>query len=314
MNKVKLQGNLIIGFVNILFAFNLIITKSLLHQGNEISPEGLTLGRILFACVAFWITSLFTKKEKVEKKDLYRLIFCGILGIAFNQALFLGGLNKSFPVDASILTTCTPMMVMILAFFILKEPITWKKAGGVIIGSVGVYLLIFSGDQDYAQVGGNLKGNLMILGSGLSYAIYLVIAKPLTLKYSAVTIMKWMYLFSAIFLFPIDYQYLIHAKAFTAPFQTSTLLSLIFICIFATYLTYLLIPMGLKRIRPTTVSMHNFLQPLITSFFAVFIGQDSFTWEKIGSALFVFGGVYLVTISKSRADELAEKEKLTTHL
>ncbi len=306
MNKIKLEGHLIIAFVNVLFAFNMIISKSLLL--HEISDKGLTLARALFACVAFWITSLFTKKEKVDAKDLFMLFICGMLGIAINQALFISGLNKTSPVDASILVTCTPMFVMIFAFFILREPISWKKAGGVIIGATGAILLILSGN--HANAGdGNALGNFLVIASGFTYAIYLVIVKPLTQKYSAVTIMKWMFLFSAIVLFPLDYKDLIYAPAFIIP-QTNVMLQIAYVLFAATFITYLLIPMALKRIRPTTVSMYNYLQPIIATYAAIIIGQDTFSWKKAGSALLVFLGVYLVTISKSRADELEEKKKL----
>ncbi len=307
MNKTKLQGHLIIAFVNILFAINMIISKSLLH--DEISPEGLTLARILFACTAFWITSLFVKKEKVDKKDLFMLFLCGMLGIAINQALFIEGLNTTSPVDASILVTCTPMFVMVFAFFLLKEPITWKKAGGVIIGATGAILLILTGHHVDTR-DGSLNGNLMVIASGFSYALYLVIAKPLTLKYSAVTIMKWMFLFSAIVLTPFNFQYLKNAPVLSSGevphYHGLLLLAYVLFC--ATYITYLLIPIALKKIRPTTVSMYNYLQPIVAALIAVLIGQDSFTWEKLGSAVMVFFGVYLVTISKSRAD--VEKESL----
>ena len=300
MNKIKLQGHLIIAFVNILFAANMIISKSLLH--DEISPEGLTLARTLFACAAFWITSLFLKKEKVDKKDLLMLFFCGMLGIAINQALFIEGLSCTSAVDASILVTCTPMFVMVFAFFLLKEPITWKKAGGVIIGATGAILLILTGHHEDAG-DSSIHGNLMVILSGFSYALYLVIAKPLTLKYSAVTIMKWMFLFSAIVLIPFDYQHLIDSPVLSGgSLHHQGLLQLVYVMFCATYITYLLIPIALKKIRPTTVSMYNYLQPIIAAFIAIIIGQDTFEWEKLGAAFLVFFGVYLVTISKSRAD------------
>ncbi len=300
MDKIKLQGHLIIAFVNVLFAINMVISKYLLH--DEISPEGLTLARILFACSAFWITSLFVKREKVDKKDLLTLFICGMLGIAINQALFIEGLNSTSPVDASILITCTPMFVMAFAFFLLKEPITWKKAGGVLIGATGAILLILTGHHSVTR-DSSLNGNLMVIASGFTYALYLVIAKPLTLKYSAVTIMKWMFLFSALVLAPFNYKYLIDSPVLSGGIQHQHgLLLLAYVLFFATYITYLLIPIALKKIRPTTISMYNYLQPIVAAFIAISIGQDTFEWEKIGAALMIFFGVYLVTISKSRAD------------
>lgn len=304
MNKVKLQGHLIIAFVNILFALNMIISKSLLPR--HISPEGLTLSRMVFACVAFWITSLFVKKEKVEKKDLFLLFICGMCGIAINQGAFIIGLNSTSPVDASILVTSTPMFVMILAFFLLKEPITFKKAGGVVTGALGAILLILSSQQG-GQSSSSTFGDFMVLVSGFSYSIYLVIVKPITQKYSAVTVMKWMFLFSTIVLLPFNYKAVISAPVFQAPFHTDALLRIFYVLFCATFLTYMLIPMALKRIRPTTVSMYNYLQPVVASLVASFIGQDVLTWQKIGSAMLIFLGVYLVTVSKSRQEMIREE-------
>ena len=306
MNRTKFEGHLIIATVSIIFGLNMVASKMLLP--NDISPEGLTLARILFACIAFWITSLFTRKEKVEKKDIGMLFTCAVTGIVLNQGSFLKGLSSTSPVDASVLTTCSPMFVIVLAFFFLKEPITLKKAGGVLIGASGAIFLILSGHHhsggDHAS---SLSGNLLIITGGFMYAIYLTIAKPLTLKYSSITIMKWMFLFSTLIIFPFYYDNLIATPAFKEPYNTNAILCIFFVLFGATYLTYMLLPMALKRIRPTTISMYNYLQPLVASLVATIMGQDTITWEKVVSAALIFTGVYLVAISKSRADMEAEK-------
>ncbi len=307
MNKVKLQGHLIILLVNILFGLNLVITKAVFP--NSISPEGLTLARALFACIAFWITSLFVKKEKVAKKEKGLLVLCGITGIALNQGFFLKGLSLTSSVEASILATCTPMFVIVLALIFLKEPITWKKASGVLVGASGAVLLVSSG-ADINSQGSNLAGNLLIILSSLSYAIYLVLVKPLTLKYSSVTIMKWMFLFALPVLVPLDWTALINAPAFIQPFHPRVLWMIAFILVCGTYLTFLMIPMALKRIRPTTVSMYNYVQPTVAAIVAATTGSDHLNWQKGISVLLIFSGVYLVTISKSREQvEAEEREK-----
>ncbi len=307
MTKEKLHGHIIILIVNIIFALNMSVSKSLLP--DHISPMGLTLSRILFGCIAFWITSLFVPHEKVGKKDLFLLFICGMCGLALNQGIFIAGLNITSPVDASILVTCTPLIVMILAFFILKEPITWKKAGGVVMGATGAIFLVLSGEHGEQNSSSGL-GNFLIICSGLSYSIYLVIAKPLTQKYSAVTMMKWMFLYSTIVLLPFGYTDLLQAPVYKAPYQANLLLEVFYVLFGATFITYLLIPMALKRIRPTTVSMYNYVQPIIASIVATLIGQDTITAEKIFSSILIFTGVYFVTVSKSRA-QMEEEERKT---
>ncbi len=309
MNNEKLKGHILILIANVLFAINMPISKYLLPA--HLLPEALTIMRITFACVLFWVTSLFVKYEKVPLKDLGILFVCALLGIAFNQGLFIYGLNITSPVDASIIAIGVPIYVMLLAAVILKEPITRMKAFGVLLGVAGALMLVMQSSASSGQVS-SLRGNLMIITSGFSYSIYLVISKPITLRYSAVTIMKWMFLFAAMVLLPFMYQHVLDSPAFNhTGIDSKEIWAIAFVLFGATYIPYLLIPMSLKRIRPTTVSMYNYAQPIIASFIAVAVGQDTFTADKLLSASLVFVGVYLVTQSKSKADMDREKEETT---
>ena len=193
LNKEKLKGHILILITNILFAINMPISKYLLP--THVQPEGLTIMRMSSACLLFWVTSLFMKREKVTMKDLSMLFVCALCGVGFNQGLFIVGLNRTSPVDASIIATAVPIFVMLLAAVILKEPITKMKAFGVLLGCTGGISLILASTHATGQIS-SLDGNLMIITSGIIYSIYLVLSKPLSLRYSAVTMMKWMFLFS----------------------------------------------------------------------------------------------------------------------
>ena len=307
MTKEKYTGHVLILIVNILFAINITISKSLLP--DQISPEGLTLLRMLFASVMFWITSLFTTREHVTRKDLGLLFLCSMTGIALNQGLFLFGLSQTSPIDASIISTASPIFVMVLAAIVLNEPITRLKAFGVMLGATGAIALILSSIQ-VATGQSNMFGNLLCITSSFSYSIYLVIAKPITQRYSSVTMMKWMFLFAAIVISPFTYQNLLETPAFHGTISFQNIASILYVLIGATFIPYLLIPMSLKRIRPTTMSMYNYIQPMGASTIAIIIGQDTFSIVKLIAAAFVFGGVYMVTQSKSREDiEKAKEEK-----
>lgn len=309
LNPEKLKGHLLILTANILFAINMPVSKYLLPL--HVSPEALTIMRMAFACVMFWITSLFVPNEKVTLKDLGQLFICALCGVGFNQGLFIWGLNTTSPVDASIIATAVPIFVMILAALILKEPITRQKAMGVLVGIAGAVSLILQSTHHTGQ-SSSLGGNLMITFSGFIYSIYLVLSKPLTLKYSAVTMMKWMFLFSTLSVMPFTVSHVLDAPVFHHPTPDFQELSAVFFVLFgATFVPYLLIPMSLRRIRPTTVSMYNYVQPIIASLIAVCIGQDRFSLWKILSAVLVFVGVYLVTQSKSR-DDIEKETSLNT--
>lgn len=297
----KQQGHLIMLLVMSIFGLNIPINKFLYAEGL-LSPMAMTLLRMSFATAAFWLVSLFTKRERVEKRDLLILCIGGLSGMLINQSLFAIGLGQTSSVDASIITTSGPLFAMILAAIILKEPITFQKAGGVVIGGAGAIFLVYTSSAVVnSGEGSALFGDLSVLGAQLFYSFYLVITRPLSTKYSPITMMKWMFLFAAIVDLPIGYKYVMEAPLFQ---QTDLIpfLCLAFALVGATFITYMLIPLAQRRIRPTTISMYNNLQPLIASAVAISVGMDKFTIEKLIAATFIFGGVYLVTMSKSKAD------------
>jgi drug/metabolite transporter (DMT)-like permease len=300
MNKTKLQGHAAMLVASIIFGANFSITKHLMP--HWMSPWALTFSRFVFAAIAFWTLSLFVRKEKVSRKDMFTLLLGSMLGVGFNQVLFIFGLQYTSPTDASIVGTVMPIMAMVISFFLLKEPITFKKAGGVFLGLFGVLCVILtanasSGVSSPAPVLGDLFCTL----SCLMYAFFLVVTRDVSKRYSPVTIMKWMFLFSTIFAFPFGYKDLITANLF-ANGSADEWMSYGYLLVGATFITYLLMPMAQKRIRPTTIGMYNYVQPLIASVIAISVGQDRFTWIKPVAAVLIFAGVYFVTTSKSRED------------
>lgn len=302
----KKIGHLAMLTASVIFALNVPITKSLIPEW--VAPPAMTTLRIVFATVMFWLVSFFQKKEKVALKDFPVIFFGSFFGMAFNQMMFIIGLSKTSPIDSSIIATLSPVMVMLISAAVLREPITAKKAIGVIIGALGAILIIVT--QTHVGVkSSSWVGNLFCLISAASYAIYLVITKPVTMKYTPVTLLKWMFLFSTFMIVPFTYQDVVSAKVF-AVYNESAIIRVVYVLFFATFISYFLIPVALKRIRPTTVGSYNYLQPLVASFAAIAVGQDVLTWEKPTAALFIFTGVYLVTISKSRADMEREKAML----
>jgi drug/metabolite transporter (DMT)-like permease len=301
MTTEKWKGHGLILIANIFFAINLPISKYLIPE--HVAPEALTLLRSIFGCIMFWLVSLFIKQEKVDYKDLGLLFLCALCGFAFNSTLFMTGLNLTSPVDASIIATAGPIYVMLLAALILKEPITLQKAFGVLLGVGGAALMILTSAQSYDRNEHGVDGAVRIVLSNLLYSIYVVLSRPLSKRYSAITIMKWMFLFSTIILIPFMYR---DAMATPALHRDTWMWkeagALAYVLVFATFIPYMMIPMALRRLRPTTVSMYNYIQPIIASFIAVIAGQGSFTLWKIIATLLVFSGVYFVTQSKSRED------------
>ena len=306
----KQAGHITMFCVVSFFAINIPISKHLLQEGY-ISPYGLTIARMVFATIAFWIASLFVTKERIDRKDHFTIFLGGLLGITFNQGLFIFGLSNTSPVDASIITTSTPLFAMVIAALVLKEPITTKKVSGVLLGGIGAIFLVYTSHHGDVSTDSSTIGNIAVVCSTLSYASYLVVTRPLSAKYSSITLMKWMFLYSTIILLPFLYKDLLNAPLFSQPDVLPYIL-ISYTLLFATFIAYTLIPVAQKRIRATTISMYNNLQPLIASFIAIGLGQDHFSGTKAISGIMILVGVYLVTQSKSRADVEAEQQTVTS--
>ncbi len=290
------KGHLTMFVLNIIFGLNTSITKSVLS--GTLTPSGIYFLRIAGACLLFWIASVFVKENKVSSRDLMMLFFAGMLGVAINQFSFLKGLSATTPVNAAIIITLTPVITMILAFIYQKEPITNKKVIGVFIGALGALLLIIN-NMKTENGTGNITGNILCLLSALSYAFYLTAFKGLIVKHTPITLMKWMFLFSTIVSFPVCLNDIQAVQWQAIP--AGGYLRISYIIVLATFITYMFIPVGQKLLRPTTLSMYNYLQPLIASLAAIAVGQDSLGWATALAAVLVFCGVYMVTQSKSRA-------------
>ena len=304
MQDRNFKGHAALFVAYIIFGLNTPIAKSVLEHDELFSALAVTFYRIGGAAVLFWILSLFTKKESVPFRDLLLLFGASLLGISINQMTFIVGLSHTSPIDASVIVTTSPIITMLLAALFLKEPITWKKAIGVLVGAAGALLLIYTGTTT-KQHQTTVTGSLLCLLSTLSFAIYLTAFKKTILKYSPVTLMKWMFLFAVVCSLPFCWKDIVAVHYDAIPMNIY--LQIFYVVGLATFFAYLLIPIGQKFLRPTIVSMYNYIQPVVSSLVAVALGMDRFGWVKGSAAALVFLGVYIVTTSKSYAQLQAEK-------
>lgn len=264
-----------------------------------VSPLLITDFRMIGAAFLFWIASAFTKKEHVNHKDMLQLFFASLLSILFNQGSFMFGLSLTSPINASIITTSSPVLTMIIAAFYLREPVTGKKLIGVFLGATGAMLLILSGQRNYTHLG-NIWGDLFCFMAQLSFSLYLVLYKSLITRYSPVTLMKWMFTYASVCIIPFSYDEIVEMKwELLTPLM---MMGIIFTVCCATFLSYLLVPIGQRCLRPTVTSMYNYIQPIVASVVAVCWGMDSFNVLKVLAVILIFLGVYFVTRSRSRKD------------
>lgn len=295
--KEKTIGHLACFIAYAIFGINIIVCKDL-TSSRLISPIALFGLRSLGAGLLFWLISYFLPKEKVDQKDFGKILMASLLGFFLTQVTFLMAIPDITPMDCSIVSSLSPIYTMFIAAYVLKEPITLRKAGGVAISFFGIIYLIMN---SVTGVGGTIEtsweGILLMIANSLSFSLYLGLFKPVITKYSVITFMKWIFLFTTLFSFPWTISEL---RTFDYSLLTSTYLSeLAFLIICSTFITYFLIPLGQKRIRPTLVSMYSYVQPIIAIVISIWVGMDTLSWQKLLAAAMVFGGVVLVNYSRS---------------
>lgn len=242
----------------------------------------------------FWLAGIAFVNEKIEKKDLLRLVALAPLGVVMNQMLFLKGLHLTSPINAAIMMITTPILVLIIAGIFIKDKITFLKSVGIIIGFTGAAFLI------YQNLSGNTKdtsfiGDLCVFINAISWGTFLVLVKPLMQKYHTVTVLKWCFLFGFPLIFPFGFGEVAGVNWHNIP--VTIYLYLFVVIILTTFIAYLFNIYALRELSPSVVSAYIYLQPLLTALITIFVFEnDTLTWEKIISALLVFAGVYLVSI------------------
>lgn len=257
--------------------------------------------RVCGACLLFWITSLFVKKEHVPLKDLVKLLFAGIFGLVCNQCCYIIGLSITSPINASIVTTSMPIFAMVLSAIILKEPITGKKTMGVLMGCSGALILILTSAAAVSDKVGDIRGDLLCLFAQFSFSLYLSLFSNVVKRYSLFTVNKWMFLFAALLIVPFSAS---HVAAIDWPnVPVLTWWETGYVILFGTYISYILMMVGQRSLRPTVVSIYNYVQPIVSVAVSVLTGIGVFRWSHGIAVILVFTGVWLVTKSRSRMND-----------
>ena len=259
-----------------------------------IGSSGFIMLRLLGATLIFWLISLFTPYEKIEKRDFLKIIFAAVLGMCINMLAFFRGLELSTPINSGVIITLSPVLVLILSYFFLKEKVTLKKILGIIIGFSGAVFLILNTSKTGMNAPNIPLGNSFFLLNASAYAGYLIVVKPLTSKYNIFTIMKWLFLIGLILSAPITYNQFVEVNWLELPWFAIWRMG--YVEIGTTFLTYLFNIYALKTLSPTTVGSFIYLQPIITIVFALITANDTLDSIKLLSCLIIFIGVYLVSV------------------
>ncbi len=299
----SLKGHIALFAAQIVYALNYSIAKGLMP--NFISPLALVFLRIVGACILFWILSLFVKTQKVKPADLKKMMWLTLFGVIINQVFFIYGLSLTEPINSAIIMISNPIIVFIFTLIVLKERVTFLKVSGLTLAICGALtLILFKGNFELGSK--TIKGDLMTLINATSWAIFVVMVKPVMQTYNTVTVMRWMFLFGTIYIMPIGLYDTLHTnwQAFTGHAVFATC----FVVVATTFFAYLLNIYGLQSLSPNVVSMYIYLQPFLASFFAILMGEDKLTPTKLFSGALIICGLYLVNYKRT-----STTKKIITH-
>lgn len=274
-------------------------TAKMVMAGGAVAPLMLTNFRMAGAAILFWILSFFMPREHVPAGDLVRLAGAAMLGVLFNQGCYVFGVGLTSPGDASIITTTMPLWVMLLAAVFLHEPITLRKAGGIVLGATGAIILVLNSASTGLAGEKPTLGDILVCCAQISFALYLTLFRNFIRKYSIITLMKWMLTFAAIPIVAVSVPGWI--DMFRTGLSGQDFLGVAYVVAGGTFMAYILMMYGQKHLRPTVVGIYNYVQPIVATAVGILMGLDRLTPAKCVAVALIFGGVTLVTLSRSAA-------------
>ena len=296
--KTNSKAHLALFFVALIYGVNYIVAKEVMGDGQGIHPLALVMMRSMAGFFLFWLFHVLFIRERLQRKDIGLIMLAALFGAAINQLFFLLGLQRTTPINASLIQTSSPIIVLIASSVLLKEKITKRKLLGILIGAIGAIILISYGQKVSFNMEG-LTGDLMILVNAAFFSLFLVIGRQLMQRYNPITVTRWLFTFGMFYLMPFCMPSFLQTD--WAAISTNTWLGIAYVLIGTTFLAYLFNAYALKLVSPSIVSIYMYLQPLFASILSLSLGMEKMTVGKILAGLLIFVGVYLVSYQPKRS-------------
>ncbi len=287
---IKTKAHLGLLGTNIFFAINLSTVKYL--TGNHfMQPFGMNVIRVGVSAILFWLLFLLNPvKKTIDRVDLPRFVLCALTGIAINQMLFLKGLSMTYSIHAVLLMLTTPILITIIAAWLLKERIGFYKVLGLGLGISGAVLLITSG-KNTGNGDNILLGDLLILINAIAYTFYFILVKPLMLKYNPVQVIRIIFSIGFLMVLPFGWNEFIAIEWQSFGRLEYTCIGLIVIG--GTFLAYLFNVYGIKILGASMAGTYIYSQPVFAAIIAMIFLKEPLELYKIMAACLIFTGVYL---------------------
>jgi len=280
-------AHLTLTMVSLIYGANYVVIKFVAPE--FIGPSGLVLTRSIMAAAFFWVAGIFTSKQKIDRADWPRIALCAVCGSAFNQLCFFQGAVNTSPIDASLIMTSNPIIVLLFAALILKEKLSSTKLIGIVLGCIGAIFIILQ--KDGGSSSSSFYGNSMIFTNSILFGLYIVLVKPLITKYNTILLMKWIFLLGLIILLPFGYG---EMMAVNWNFSPRIWWAFLYTSAIVTFLGYVPNILALRWVSSSLVSSYLYLQPLIAAGLSMLWLNEGLSFSAIFAAILIFMGVYLV--------------------
>ena len=286
-----LKGSVALIVSRISAGFNVNCSKYLL--ASWFTPSGFVALRLMFGTLFFWAVGIFCKPDLSTHRDRVKLFLLGAFAVFGYMMLYAVGISYTTPVNFAILNALQPIWVFVFSVLCRNEKVTRGKVFGILLGFTGVVATIFS-ESSHQYASHPFLGNSMAFVSSLLYAWYLLFSSAMLRRVSNIVMLKYTFLgafTSSVVAFIVS--------GCTVPkifmeYNSTAVLTLLFVLLFPTALSYLLVPVGVKYLKATLVSMYSYVTLLTATIISLLTGQDRFDVPLLFALSLICVGIFLV--------------------
>lgn len=295
-NSVK--GSLALIASRITAGLNVNCTKFLLPLW--ITPMGLVTLRLLFGTAFFWLLAIFDKPDTSTKSDKVKLLLLGAFAVFGYMSLYAVGMSYTTPVNFAIFNATQPIWVFLFSVVMCNEKVTAGKVAGILLGFCGVVAAsLASPAHDLAT--NRLLGNMIALVSSICYSVYLINSSALLRRVSNLVMLR--YTFTGATLSALVFSIFgdVSAPMFTTHFNPTAIWVFLFVLVFPTAISYLLVPIGIKYLKTTLVAIYGYVTLLVATIVSLLLGQDRFDFMLLLAMLLICMGIYFVSVAERKS-------------
>ncbi len=289
-NVVKAHLGLILSYV--IWAVNYPLYKVIMP--HYISPYAMTMLVVGVAALLAFASMLFVPIEPVRRQDILKLVAAAaLMGIA-KKLFLMVGIQHTSPIDASIIATLGPILVLVISVMFLVDRFTPMKVLGMALGLAGALVVILSGSGMQAP-SDKLGGDAVVLLAIVASSFSMVWLKELIMRYKPVTLLRWIYPVAAVMMLPIGLGPLLRTDFSAMPAHVAWIVA--YVAVVPTFGPNYLLIYSLHYVKPTISSIYFYLEPVIATAISVAMHMDTLSWDRALASLAVFAGVLLVVLS-----------------